>query len=105
MQDIERLDFHYAGTRSPLPFEPVLVGVVSSGNLEVLVEHRDAAGCSVDIETSARGFGEIWRAVIDDFQARHALAGIAISVHDMGATPAVVALRLDQAASSLKFAE
>jgi malonate decarboxylase delta subunit len=38
---------------------------------------------------------------MQDFQDRHRLAGIAISVNDMGATPAVVSLRLDQAAAAL----
>ena len=54
------------------------------------------------IETSARGFGAIWEAVVRDFHARHALAGASVAINDMGATPAVVSLRLDQAASGLK---
>ena len=37
----------------------------------------------------------------NDFQARHRLAGVAVSINDMGATPAVVSLRLDQAAAAL----
>ena len=31
----------------------------------------------------------------------HALAGVQVSIHDMGATPAVVSLRLDQAVAEL----
>jgi malonate decarboxylase delta subunit len=42
--------------------------------------------------------------VLRDFHERHALGGIAISIHDMGATPAVVSLRLDQAALALEGA-
>lgn len=103
MSGMETLEFCLAGARSPGPFAPVLVGVVASGNLEVLVEPAaDATACAVHIETSARGFGDIWRAVLDDFQQRHGLAGIAVSINDMGATPAVVALRLDQAARALE---
>ena len=38
---------------------------------------------------------------LHDFHQRHALAGVRVSVNDMGATPAVVSLRLDQAVSEL----
>lgn len=98
---IESRDYHYAGQRAVGPFTPVLVGVVGSGNLEVLIEPMPGHQCLVRIETSARGFGPIWDAVVDDFHRRHPLAGVRVSVHDMGATPAVVSLRLDQAVSEL----
>lgn len=98
---LETLDFSYAGGRAAGAFAPVLVGVVGSGNLEVLLEPAPEAGCTVRVETSARGFGTIWQAVVDDFQARHGLAGLRVSIHDMGATPAVVSLRLDQAVAEL----
>lgn len=98
---IETLDFSYDGARPVGRFAPVLVGVVGSGNLEVLLEPADPPHCRVHVQTSARGFGSIWQAVLDDFQARHALAGVSISINDMGATPAVVSLRLDQAVAEL----
>ena len=81
--------------------------MLASGNLEVLVEPLGNGGdasqaCEVRVETSARGFGEVWAAVVAEFfdQHRDALAGFAslrFTVHDAGATPAVVALRLEQA--------
>ena len=99
---IETLEFSYAGQRATAAgFAPVLVGVVGSGNLEVMLEPADPPGCTVHVETSARGFGPIWRAVLDDFHQRHGLAGVRISINDMGATPAVVSLRLDQAVAEL----
>jgi malonate decarboxylase delta subunit len=77
---------------------PVVVGVVASGNLEVLVEPAEATGrCRVEVATSADGFREIWDAVLRDFAARRPVAGLSLSVNDAGATPAVVVLRLDQA--------
>ena len=102
---IEILDLDYQGRHAPGRFEPVLVGVVGSGNLEVLLEPDVPPHCRVRVETSARGFAAIWRAVLDDFHARHALAGVRVSIHDMGATPAVVSLRLDQAAAELAAAQ
>ncbi|WP_326535745.1 malonate decarboxylase acyl carrier protein [Pseudorhodoferax sp.] len=98
---LETLDFSYTGGRPVGPFAPVLVGVVGSGNLEVLLEASAGPACAVRIETSARGFAPIWQAVVDDFHARHALAGLRVSINDMGATPAVVSLRLDQAVAEL----
>jgi len=103
---MEHLTFELVGHRAPPNFDAVLVGVVGSGNLEVLMERStDPAHCTFSIHTSARGFGPIWEAVVQNFQAQHSLAGVAVSINDMGATPAVVSLRLDQAAASLPGGE
>lgn len=101
---IESMHFEFDGQRRPAAFTPVLVGVVGSGNLEVMVEPAAHDRCTLDIETSARGFQPIWAAVVHDFHERHHLAGVAVSVNDMGATPAVVSLRLDQAVAGLEVA-
>ena len=102
---MEKLHYEFAGQRAPGHFAPVLVGVVGSGNLEVMIEPKPKSNaCSIDITTSARGFAPIWQAVANDFQVRHGLAGVAVSINDMGATPAVVSLRLDQAAAALPAA-
>jgi len=98
---IETLEYELAGTRPQGEFAPILVGVVGSGNLEVLLEPGAGNLCRVRVETSARGFGAIWEAVVRDFQQRHSLAGVRLAIHDMGATPAVVSLRLAQAVAGL----
>jgi len=98
---LETLDYRFPGQRPAGAFAPVLVGVVGSGNLEVLLEPGPGTHCDIHIETSARGFGAIWEAVARDFHQRHPLAGVRMSVNDMGATPAVVSLRLEQAVSEL----
>ena len=64
---METLHFAFDGGRALPPFAPALVGVVASGNLEVLVEPAPGTGCRIDIDTSARGFGAIWEAVLRDF--------------------------------------
>lgn len=95
---MEHLHYRFTGGRKIAATEPRLVGVVGSGNLEVLIEPfaQDGA-CTVDINTAVHGFGTIWQAVVGDFFARHPLADVRISVNDNGATPAIVSLRLDQA--------
>ena len=57
----------------------------------------DAGLCDVSIKTSARGFGEIWHAVLAEFADDNPAGGTRILINDMGATPAVVSLRLGQA--------
>lgn len=98
---IETLHYTFEGQHPAGSFPPVLVGVVGSGNLEVMLEPADGTSCDIHINTSARGFGSIWAAVAQDFHQRHPLSGVRVSVNDMGATPAVVSLRLDQAVSEL----
>ena len=75
-----------------------ICGVVSSGNLEILVEPAVTPGvCQIMVNTSAHGFRDIWEAVLNDFARRHNVGGLRLSINDAGATPAVVSLRLDQA--------
>ncbi|MBR7839960.1 malonate decarboxylase acyl carrier protein, partial [Actinospica durhamensis] len=81
----------------------VLVGVLASGNLEILLEPAALEGAmTVRIITVAKGFGSVWQAVINDFAQRHPLRDVRISINDAGATPAVVSLRLDQAVETLR---
>jgi malonate decarboxylase delta subunit len=95
---MENLKYRFTGGRAVAPAPARLVGVVASGNLEVLIEQVPESGvCEVEISTAARGFAAIWEAVVSDFFVRQPLADVRISINDNGATPAVVALRLDQA--------
>ena len=101
---METLDYRFDGT-TPVHFPTgaVLVGVLASGNLEILLEPADLDGAmTVRIITAARGFGTVWQAVITDFAQRHPLRDVRVSINDAGATPAVVSLRLDQAVETLR---
>lgn len=98
---METLNFRFDHGQTAIAPPARLVGVVSSGNLEVLIEPAALNGaCDVEVHTAALGFGSIWQAVMDDFHARWKLADVRIAINDMGATPAVVSLRLDQAVES-----
>ena len=64
-----------------------IVGVVASGNLEVLLERvLDGTACEVNIKTPVEGFEEIWRAVVADFIERYSPGGLKISLNDLGST-------------------
>jgi malonate decarboxylase acyl carrier protein len=74
-----------------------LVGVVASGNLEVLLERKGPPDrCIIEISTAAHGFKALWEAVTADFVARREAGGLHISINDGGARPDTVSLRLAQ---------
>ena len=79
---MERLNYrHGASERARGDAASALVGVVASGNLEVLVERvlpEDA--CEFDIQTAATGFGSVWQAVVSDFVGRSSLGGLRLSI-------------------------
>jgi len=76
------------------------IGVVASGDLEVLLDeaaHADVA--DVRVRTSVDGFDTVWHATLERFFTHTPLAG-RWELNDFGATPAVVTLRLRQAAEA-----
>ena len=95
---MERLSFTLDAPKPAAGAKPqALIGVVASGNLEVLLERGEPAQtCRVEIATAAHGFGPVWEAVLHDFVSRRAAGGLRISINDGGARPDTVALRLAQ---------
>ena len=78
------------------------IGVVASGDLEILVEPSDTngtPGADVRVRTSVNGFDTVWHDVLQRFFAHTPLSG-RWELNDFGATPAVVTLRLRQAAEA-----
>lgn len=73
------------------------VGVVGSGDLEVLLRPGEQGTASVRVRTSVEGFGQVWQTVLSRFFQRHPVAG-SYELNDFGATPGVVTLRLLQLA-------
>ena len=94
---MEILTFEYDAAR-PL-VRRAHVGVVGSGDLEVLMEPaRDCERLArVRVRTSVDGYAEVWTAVLSRFFARFGRAA-RVELNDFGATPGTVMLRLEQAA-------
>jgi len=89
---------HVARQRAGGTKKMAIIGVVASGNLEVLVERiLPGAACLVEVKTAAEGFGEVWNAVVADFVDRYSPGGLKFSINDGGARPDTVSLRLAQA--------
>jgi malonate decarboxylase delta subunit len=101
---MENLNYrHAARQRAPGSAQQAIVGVVASGNLEVLAERvLPDNECEIAIHTVADGFGTVWQAVIADFVERRSPGGLRLSINDGGARPDMVALRLAQAVRALE---
>jgi malonate decarboxylase delta subunit len=96
---METLNFEYEG-KGPLT-RRAHVGVVGSGDLEVLIEPSNKSTTQVRVRTSVDGYAQVWKAVLDRFFARFARAA-KVEINDFGATPGTVTLRLEQAAEGVR---
>jgi malonate decarboxylase delta subunit len=96
---MEKLNFDYPASQ-PVR-QRAHVGVVGSGDLEVLLEPSSDEMAHVAIRTSVDGFAQIWKHVMDRFFSRYQGAA-AIEINDFGATPGMVTLRLEQAVERSK---
>jgi malonate decarboxylase delta subunit len=96
---------HKAKSRLPGKKDEAIIGVVASGNLEILLERvLPGTDCEVEIATPLRGYDETWKAVVAEFIERSSPGGLRISINDGGARPDTVYLRLIQG-SALMGAE
>jgi|ERR1700704_3827070 malonate decarboxylase delta subunit len=91
---MERIEFDYPVKRKVSG--RAHVGVVGSGDLEVLLEPAEGSIAHVLIRTSVDGFRDTWKAVLDGFFSKYDGA-VRIQINDAGATPGSVQLRLEQA--------
>ena len=94
---------HTAARRLGGMREQGILGVVASGNLEVLLERTlPGNACEVEINTSVKGYGDTWKAVVADFVERYSPGGLRISINDGGARPDTVSLRLAQGTAMME---
>lgn len=94
---MEHLTFDYPARRAVTT--RAHVGVVGSGDLEVLLSPAATMSAQVVVRTSVDGYSHIWKSVLDRFFTRFDGA-VQIEINDFGATPGVVALRLAEAAEA-----
>lgn len=94
---------NYVFPASEVAAHAVHVGVVASGDLEILLEPPAAGGPTdsavVRVRTSVDGFDTVWHDVLERFFTRMPLAG-SWELNDFGATPGVVNLRMRQASEA-----
>ena len=93
---MEQLKFDYPSAKRRVT-KKAHVGIVGSGDMEVLMQPSETGAAQVSVQTSVNGFSNSWKAVMDRFFARYDGA-VRVHVNDAGATPGTVLLRLQQAA-------
>jgi malonate decarboxylase delta subunit len=92
---MEQLKFDYPSAKRHIT-KRAHVGVVGSGDMEVLMQPAETGIAHVSVVTSVNGFGGSWKAVMDRFFSKYDGA-VRIDINDAGATPGSVMLRLEQA--------
>jgi len=92
---MQTLSLHFPAT-SPLPAR-AQVGCVGSGDLEVLLQPAQEAQLTVEITTSADGNSARWETLLGRVFATRDIPKAHLCIHDFGATPGVLRLRIEQA--------
>ncbi|MNB63302.1 Malonate decarboxylase acyl carrier protein [compost metagenome] len=90
---MEILTFKYNATKS-VP-KHAYIGVVASGDLEILLEPSKEENAYVVVRTSSDGFRQTWKSILDRFFSVNNIA-VNIEINDFGATPGMVSMRLLQ---------
>ena len=101
---MQTLKFRHTAKRRLSGKKPnAIIGVVASGNLEVLLERvlPDAA-CEINIVTPLSGYDETWKAVVAEFVEQSTPGGLRISINYGGARPDTVYLRLMQGSALME---
>jgi malonate decarboxylase delta subunit len=100
-KQLHEINFEFkAENPTDFPEEFVHFGVVGSGDMEVIVEHKDLGGAvRAKIVTPVTGYDEVWRRVLERFVNDTGVANASLEINDNNATPVVVSLRLRQALS------
>lgn len=91
---METLSFEFPA--GPAAKGRALVGCVGSGDLEVLLEPGTAGTLTIQVQTSVNGAQLRWQHLFERIFQEHTPPALNIDIHDFGATPGVVRLRLEQ---------
>ncbi|MCH7320322.1 malonate decarboxylase subunit delta [Solibacillus sp. MA9] len=92
---MEKLNYTFQASRSIT--KQAHIGVVGSGDLEILIQPIEGSETKVEVRTGISGYSETWQKVIERFISQQDILAL-IKINDFGATPGVVSIRLAQAA-------
>ncbi|KAA8734866.1 malonate decarboxylase subunit delta [Acinetobacter qingfengensis] len=97
---MEILNFEF--TAGETVTKSVLVGCVGSGDLEILMEPNISGKTIIQVMTSVDGSEQRWKNLFERVFSAHCPPAVKIDIHDFGATPGVVRLRLEQALEEIQ---
>ena len=99
---MEILNFEFNAGK--VPQKSIVVGCVGSGDLEILVEPGSERKLKVRVRTSVDGSSQRWNNLFERVFTSQLPPAVNIDIHDFGATPGVVRLRLEQAFEEIENA-
>lgn len=91
---METLFFEFQAGKPPRG--RTLVGCVGSGDLEVLIQPGQPGKLTITVQTSVNGSEQRWQHLFSRMFDGKTPSAMDIDIHDFGATPGVVRLRLEQ---------
>ncbi|WP_075182175.1 malonate decarboxylase acyl carrier protein [Pantoea sp. 1.19] len=91
---MEKIELQYPASRSLAG--RAQVGVVGSGDMEVLFEPEPGHALQVRITTSVDNSQSRWRHLFERLRLVGELPGGRLEINDFGATPGVARLRIEQ---------
>ncbi|KAF1051636.1 MAG: Malonate decarboxylase acyl carrier protein [Stenotrophomonas maltophilia] len=96
---METLSFEFPAGQPPRG--RTVVGCVGSGDLEVLLEPGQPGTLAIQVVTSVNGSAPRWEQLFKRMFDGRTPPAVRIDIHDFGATPGVVRLRLEQGLEEL----
>lgn len=102
---MEELKLSYKAEKPAEKNIQIQVGVVSSGDLEVLFQSEAGdTSFSVQITSSSDNSEQRWRNLFNRLVATEKFPAGAMLIHDFSATPGVARLRIEQALEGVRYA-
>ncbi len=92
---MEKINLEFKPSANTKP-QKAFVGVVASGDLEILIEPINEDKITVVIETSIDGQKDLWKNIIERALEMNSFPSCHICIHDFGASPGVIQLRFEQ---------
>ena len=102
MQQLKLVYSEFKPTEKPYRIQ---IGVVSSGDLEVLfTSEGNETELTVEVTSSADNSEKRWKDLFDRLYTQGSLAAGRMEIHDFAATPGVARLRIEQAMEKVFYA-
>ena len=102
---MQQLKLVYSEATSTKKAYRIQVGVVSSGDLEVLFSSEGSeTELTVEITSSADNSEKRWKDLFNRLYSQGSLAAGRMEIHDFAATPGVARLRIEQAMEKVFYA-
>ena len=93
-----KFSFQAEGETVSIPKQWSHTGVVGSGDMEVLIRHKELKGeAEFKVVTPVIGFDNIWEKVLKKFVNDTRVGNVFVEINDNNSTPFIASMRLKQA--------